>query len=298
MMRTVISGPIKRASIVGRHRLSNLRDGSNKSPSIFSHKGVRFITAGWSFFIAENLALSEHRDLIISNSSGGFYHACYNCLSTMACASVAYGYFKHGKGQGPLMYQAAAVGPKFGAATLSKLFLGIGLIGFSQFAPALRGLSNPLPNDTIGPSKPSSETGLARSLCPMDFEVERNFNANYEQNDDDFFGLERITRHPSLYSFAFCSLGWALRTPFLTHFCTFAGPFFAIVALSQHKDSRFRRGIGGVLEIEKDWPSSCNFPFMAAAFGSQKENVFTADFWQKEMKQNNAFAALVIACFI
>lgn len=270
----------------------------------FQHKGVRLAAAGWTFFIAENFVMSENREWIIASYSDSAYHACYNFLSTAACGSVAWGYFQYGKLQGPLMYRKTAKVPKTIAGVVSWLCMGLGLVAFSQFAPALRGYSSAPENEeqqtpSFSPPDGRPESSdLAKSLCPMDFEVERRYNEKYEHNEDAFFGLERITRHPSLYSFAFCSLGWALRTPFLTHFCTFAGPFFAIVALSQHKDSRFRRGLGGHLEADKDWPASSNFPFAAALFGEQREKVFSQSFWQNEMKHNNALVAFVVACIL
>ena len=63
----------------------------------FSHKGVKLIVGGWSFFIAENLILSQNRQYVVEKlGSERKYLALYACLSTFACASIGTGFFKHG----------------------------------------------------------------------------------------------------------------------------------------------------------------------------------------------------------
>lgn len=70
----------------------------------FNHKGVKLIVGGWSFFIAENLILSQNREAIVQKlGSEKKYLACYGALSTFACASVASGFFSHGIRQGPMV---------------------------------------------------------------------------------------------------------------------------------------------------------------------------------------------------
>ena len=62
-----------------------------------SSKGVRFIGGGWTFFILENLVLSEYREEIISQYGDDNYHTVYNSLSTAACCSIFYGFIKYRK---------------------------------------------------------------------------------------------------------------------------------------------------------------------------------------------------------
>ena len=70
---------------------------------VLRHRGVRWISAGIGGFLAENLIMSENREWIIENIPNGQagYHSLYNTLSSIACLSVAWGYFRHGRGQGP-----------------------------------------------------------------------------------------------------------------------------------------------------------------------------------------------------
>ncbi len=69
---------------------------------IFSSKAVRWISFGWTAFIAENVILSQNREWIIEKYGKDNYHVTYSALSTAACGSIAYGFFKHRK-QGPTL---------------------------------------------------------------------------------------------------------------------------------------------------------------------------------------------------
>jgi hypothetical protein len=73
------------------------------SSKVFSSKAVRWITFGWSAFIVENVVLSHNREWIIETYGDNNYHNIYNTLSTAACSSIAWGYFKHGRKQGPFL---------------------------------------------------------------------------------------------------------------------------------------------------------------------------------------------------
>ena len=67
-----------------------------------SNKGVKFITFGWIGFIAENVIISHNREQII-NFLGNekLYKQLYSGLSTVAVSSIAYGYFKYCRNNGP-----------------------------------------------------------------------------------------------------------------------------------------------------------------------------------------------------
>ena len=63
-------------------------------------------------FLAENFIMSENRQWLIENLPNGSagYHSLYNTLSSLACCSVAYGYFRHGRSQGPRAFAAITGG--------------------------------------------------------------------------------------------------------------------------------------------------------------------------------------------
>lgn len=65
------------------------------------HKGVRWIGLGWTGFVVENLVLSENRTRLIQELGESTYHITYSVLSTAACGSIGYGFFKHGQSSGP-----------------------------------------------------------------------------------------------------------------------------------------------------------------------------------------------------
>ncbi len=220
---------------------------------IANHKGCRIILGGWTFFTLENLILSHNRSQIIETFSERAYHTGYNTLSSAACLSIAYGYFKHGRRQGPILW---GVTPQLRAA--SAVFTGLGLIGFAQVMPHFR---NPV--EMLAAMRAGSG---GKSLCPMDFEADKAAAAK-----EGPYGMSRVTRHASLWSFAFLSFGMgALRTVFAAEFCLFATPLAVIGILAAHKDHRYRRGVGGEMLPAFEWPYSSNIPFAACAFGQSK----------------------------
>jgi hypothetical protein len=113
-------------------------------------------------------------------SVGSNYHGVYSVLSTAACGSIAFGFFKHGRSQGPKILNASRPGPRIGAL----VFQSLGLIGFSQLFPKLQvpvslvadeevqgdapahSVQNPQPQE---PSKSSFFSGQFKPRCPMDF---------------------------------------------------------------------------------------------------------------------------------
>ena len=106
--------------------------------------GVRWIGGGWTLFLGENLVLSENRDAIISVLGEGGYHTLYNTLSGAACASIAFGYLRHGRNATgpPLWLWTGKVGqnPRLPAAVAVSAFgcQALGLAGFSQLVPGVR----------------------------------------------------------------------------------------------------------------------------------------------------------------
>ena len=134
--------------------------------SALANKGVRWIAGGWVAFIAENIILSENREYLISQFGDSNYHAGYGLLSTLACSSIAYGYFKHGRGSGPLI-KTPGSGRKAAAFVLQTL----GLVGMSQLIPTVR---SPFVSVPPSPHRPEAQQSQEKKpsfavRCPMDF---------------------------------------------------------------------------------------------------------------------------------
>ena len=86
--------------LTGFKSLQNLRI----NPTRYLHSGVteqsnnggiKWLAGGWSLFLAENVILSENREWICQKYGEKLYHGVYNTLSTVACISILFGYFKH-----------------------------------------------------------------------------------------------------------------------------------------------------------------------------------------------------------
>ena len=73
----------------------------SKMQSALRHKGVRWIALGWAGFITENVVLSHNREWIITEFGKDTYMRAYAGLSSIANLSILYGYFRHGRRQGP-----------------------------------------------------------------------------------------------------------------------------------------------------------------------------------------------------
>lgn len=139
-------------------------------------KAVRWIGIGWSAFIVENVVLSHNREWIRETYGDHNYHNMYNALSTAACSSIAWGYFKHGRGMGPLL------NPRSKPLLLAgSLFQIIGLVGLSQVPPKLQIPVTFVPNNSQSSSRDGSTVATERSSssssnklqvrCPMDFKA-------------------------------------------------------------------------------------------------------------------------------
>lgn len=283
--------------------------------ALWGHSGVRFVAAGWLGFITENLVLSENRTYIIETFGEETYHGLYNTLSSVACVSIAYGYFRHGRGQGPVLWSFphTALG-KLGATTCT----GVGLVGFSQLAPKLQipvalniggsseAASTPSPSSAPSslvsppptPSTPSTNENseiaavdvssakpVFQARCPIDFSARRG-------SENEVYGIDRVTRHGALYSLGFLGLGGALATVYATEMITFGG--FALFSLlgTHHIDDRHRRGMGGTLTKEREDLTS-NLPFLALLTGRQS----WSGLWD-ETKGVNACLALGLTSII
>ena len=160
---------------------------------VFSCRGSKYIAFGWIGFISENLLLSHNREEIISAYGKDNYILAYSTLSTATCGSIAWGLFRHGIGKSPFVAKRSGI-----ALATGFLLQTLGLVGLSQTMPPLQ-----IPFVNVIPEKSSSKenrddsakekTSLALR-CPIDFQRHKN-----EKGMDTIYGVERITRHPTLW---------------------------------------------------------------------------------------------------
>lgn len=232
--------------------------------SVLQHRGVRLIGGGWVFFITENVVLSGNRDGIIASIGEVNYTRTYSALSTCACASIAYGYLRHGRQQGPKLWTTS---PPRAARCGAVVLQGLGLAGFSQMLPRLQFPITMDPGSASEvaragpPTTGSSTASTVRVRCPMDFRPD-------EAPEDGIAGLKRVTRHPTFWSMGALGLGTALATPFATEAVMFGMPALMALIGTTHQDFRFRRNSGGELPPEVDAVTS-NVPFLALITGKQ-----------------------------
>jgi uncharacterized membrane protein len=252
---------------------------SNFIQLVSQSKGVRWITGGWIAFILENLILSENRQQIIDLINDDNYHRMYSTLSTLACGSIAYGYFVHGRRKGPTIQS-----PSLLKKSLAFLSQTIGLIGISQIIPLVR-----MPYTYIDepiPTLPSPSvvldpvtTKVKAWRCPMDFRSK-------DLSENDVNGIERISRHAVFWSFGLLTLSGALSTIYIPEIVMFTFPSIFAMIGGAHQDHRFLKGSGGNLTLEK-YEKTSNIPFGAILSG--KQNISDV---KKELKTTNFSIAL------
>jgi uncharacterized membrane protein len=253
-------------------------------------KPMRWAIGGWSFFIAENFILSENRTYLINNFGDNAYHYAYGTLSTAAMSSVFYGYFRKVKDAPPFIFK----GPiPLGAKVASFICLSLGLGMASQIPPKLQIPVQFLKNsasdeNTIATSaaaiEPIQDQVGWKVRCPFDFTDNKDTNSPVH-------GLERISRHPGLWSFGLLGLGGAFLVPSLPQGVWLAMPSMVALIGGAHTDSRFRRGMGGELSEEYDRVTS-NVPFVAMLSGSQGNVIDVMKDFSSEIKPLNAALAV------
>ena len=254
-----------------------------------SGSALRWAVGGWSFFIAENLILSENRAHIIEalgdDEKETNYHRLYGSLSTAATASILYAYVVKARGALPLQW--------LGAPPAWRLVIGfglqaLGLAGMSQMLPAIQ---NPVrvaatSQDPLAPAeRPSFEIG-----CPFDFKPS-------EAAGPGPHGLSRVSRHPTFWSLACVCLGAAAMVPSLPQAAWLAMPTAVALIGGAHSDSRKRRGMaknGGKLTPELDAVTS-NVPFIAMLSGAQGGLLAAFSALTSELKMGNALAGTGVA---
>jgi uncharacterized membrane protein len=259
---------------------------STLAPPDTSGSALRWAVGGWSFFIAENLILSENRGRIIEalgdDERETNYHRLYGSLSTAATASILYAYVVKARGALPLQWA--------GAPPVWRLVIGFGLqaLGLAGMSQSLPRIQMPVrvaatSQDPVAPAeRPSFEIG-----CPFDFKPS-------EAAGPGPHGLSRVSRHPTFWSLACVCLGAAAMVPSLPQAAWLAMPTAVALIGGAHSDSRKRRGMGGTLAPELDAVTS-NAPFVAMLSGVQGGVLAAFSALASELKTGNALAGAGVA---
>ena len=262
---------------------------------MLAHKGVKWITVGWTAFITENLILSHNREYIIEHFGEQQYHGAYSILSSAACMSIAYGYFRYGRNMGPIInekyWKPRSLSFRLTAFSLQSM----GLIGISQNFPKLQipimaQFNSPQTAETESMTSTVSTTANNKKIkfaaqCPIDWTPK-------DVPSDSVYGLKRITRHPMLFSLGMLGLGIALKTPFATRAIVCGFPMIFALIGGCHQDYRHRRHSGGYLSADMEDKTSL-IPFVALLRGKQSWN----EVWN-EMKHVNMSLAVLTAVYL
>lgn len=74
-------------------------------------KGVKYIAMGWLGFLGENIIVTHNREWLIEQlGSESTYRQLYSVCSTAAMSSILYGYFKHSRSSGPVLWKTMPKG--------------------------------------------------------------------------------------------------------------------------------------------------------------------------------------------
>lgn len=293
-------------------------------PKLLSSSATKWAIGSWSLFIGENFILSENRTYLIETLGLGDdnYHYLYGTCSTAAIASIAYGYRYKVKDAGPMNKAWMTTGGiPAGAGPKVKAFMALSL-GFTLVSQTFPKLQIPVHYDgnneshmnieTAGPqileNKTSSSSGSNSSSkkwkvrCPFDFTDAKSQTNNNGNHSIELHGIDRVSRHPGLWSFGLIGLGCGFLTPSIPTQIWCSMPLMVALIGGSHTDSRHKRGMGGYLEKDVEVMTS-NVPFLAMLTGRQGSSVtspvdnviesFTE--FGKEVKPLNALLAMGMA---
>jgi len=273
--------------------------------AILKSSPLKWAVGGWSIFIAENVILSENRTWIIEKYGDDAYHYMYGTCSTAASASVGYGYLYKIRNQGPFSWALRSPIPA-GAKALSFAVLSVGLGIASQTFPKFQ-IPLHYKNDehfvrteidTKTQTKSELETGW-KVRCPFDFTDSKSNTDNEGTGKEavELQGLDRISRHPGLWSFGLIGLGAGLLSPSLPTRILMSMPVMVALIGGSHTDSRHRRGMGGSLTKDFDDVTS-NVPFLAMLSGKQGSVIDAITECGGEIKPLNAMIGVGLAGII
>lgn len=176
----------------------------------------------------------------------------------------------------------------------SLVLQSLGLVGLSQMAPkfqvpvTLGGSGVDSSSSSSSSSQRSSQQEPSKSWavrCPFDFKAK-------DAPADGIYGVGRVSRHASMWSFGSVGAGMALATPLAPSVVMFTFPIIFAAIGTAHQDYRFRRGWGGQLTPDEEAKTS-NIPFGALLTGRQS--------WSKlseELKWTNAAIAVGFAAIV
>lgn len=224
--------------------------------ALFKSKDLQWATGGWIFFVAENALLSENRTYLIAELGDDNYHLVYGTLSTLATASIGYAFVRLRRDYHKLPTSAFRLVPRSPVALgASWVLLTVGLNMATQALPKFQ-----IP---VGFGGGGSQPAKFQVRCPFDFK-------EAEREDNTLYGMERVTRHPGLWSLGLSGLGQGLLLPpaALPLKLWWSGPALVAWLGGAHTDSRFRRNMGGSLNPIMDAQTS-NIPFGAMVTGQQ-----------------------------
>ncbi|GAX10994.1 hypothetical protein FisN_2Lu524 [Fistulifera solaris] len=239
---------------------------------------IKWAVSGWAFFIAENAILSENRTWIIDQLGDDGYHTLYGAFSTAAMASVGFAYLKRLSRPPPSPAHLPALALSWGCLS-SGLFLAL------QTAPSMQ-----IPVSIQQKDGPTSNTPSwkLQVRCPFDFTHDRD-------NNETVKGIERISRHPGLWSLAFVALSNAALLPPLHPLqLWWMGPTAVAWVGGNHTDARYRRGMGGTLDPVYESQTS-NIPFSAIVTGRQGNATDAMKKMLQEIKPLNALVSIGVA---
>lgn len=264
---------------------------------------MRWAVGGWSFFIAENLILSENRSAIrVALASGdgespevegdSRYHLLYGTLSTLATASIGYAYLRKVRNAAPLQWPIGAAPPGFRLGLCFGL-QALGLAGMASALPKLQipvaradGNTGDLPAAVAQPA-PSQPARAWAVRCPFDFAADKN------KDPTILHGADRVSRHLGLWSFGLTFLGEAAVVASVPQAAWLAMPTLVALIGGAHADSRYARGMGGEPLPADIAARTSNVPFWAMLSGAQGSGAFAALI--DEAKLLNAACAAAVA---
>uniref|UniRef100_A0A7S3QGG0 NnrU domain-containing protein n=1 Tax=Chaetoceros debilis TaxID=122233 RepID=A0A7S3QGG0_9STRA len=292
---------------------------SAKILSLSPANAIKWSVGSWSLFIAENYILSENRTAIIAAVGDDNYHYIYGLCSTLAVSSIVYGYqykIKPASSSVPGMMLWAKNAPvPLPARIAAFVSMGLGLGLVSQSVPKLQipleyrngnGNISATANNEASASSPAAARTAAENSnaesskkwkvrCPFDF-TDGKSKSLEGGSAITLHGVERISRHPGLWSFGLLGLGFSFLSPFAPIRIWLSMPMMVAWIGGGHTDSRHRRGMGGELSRDMDAVTS-NVPFWAMLSGRQGVGAMDAfgKLLGEEVKGLNGLLALGVA---
>lgn len=326
---------------------------------------IKWAIGSWSFFIGENLLLSENRTYIIQNicqNNDDYYHYLYGLCSTTAVGSIVYAYYgkirpfsfderyrwlhlwdaskstihinsRISKSGIPLKnrigsFVVMSIGLCLLSQTLPKFQIPLEYIGSSSSTATTTSENDDINNTTenkqsgnnqnhdktTNNDKNNTNNTKWKVRCPFDFTDSKSKHIHNSNNQliissiHDIHGIDRITRHPGLWSFGLISFGSSFLSPCIPTKIYFTMPLVMAFIGGYHHDSRFQRGIGGSFMKGYEELTS-NVPFYAWIVGKQGHRhgqgqddddtttrlALMQEFYEKEVKGLNLVLGMGVA---